>query len=443
MSAMAARLLSRFQGGTLKALLLRGFAWTTLGFAGSQVLRLASNLALTRLLAPEHFGLMAIVTVLLIGLAMFSDIGLGPSVVRSQKTKDERFLNTAWTMQIVRGAVLVMICALLGVPAAHFYNEPQLAWLLPVAGLPLLITSFAPIQVYTLQREVALGRLIGIDFIAQIAAIIAMVGAALVYRSVWILVLGAVVASLVKTVAQWRILPVHRHRLDWAPEDVHELVRFGSWIFLSTLLSFGANSAGSLVLGKLASMEKVGLFTIAATLAKASEQFYEQISQRVLFPIYATLNTEGNAAAKPRITKIRAVLVALFVPPMCLAACFGPQIFHLLFDARYQGGAWMFQAILLGLVPSVITSTLPYFLSQGNSRLNTGVSAVKFVGYIAVIAIGYHLGGDNGAIVGMAALPVLLYLLEYGLARRHGLSDFRVDACALAVWGATLAWLWP
>ena len=115
-----ARVLSQFQGGTIKALFLRGFAWTTLGFAGSQALRLISNLALTRLLDPEHFGLMAIVTVLLIGLAMFSDIGLGPSVVRSQKTKDERFLNTAWTMQIIRGAVLAAACALLAIPAASF-----------------------------------------------------------------------------------------------------------------------------------------------------------------------------------------------------------------------------------------------------------------------------------------------------------------------------------
>ena len=183
-------------------------------------------------------------------------------------------------------------------------------------------------------------------------------------------------------------------------------------------------------------------FTISATLAKAAEQFYEQISQRVLFPIYSNINIEGNKAAKPRITKMRFVLICLFVPPMCLAAYFAPQIYSVLFDSRYQQSAWMFQAILLGLVPSVITSALPYFLSQGNSFLTTLVSGTKFAGYIIFLFIGYHFNGADGAIIGMACLPILMYMVEYGLARYHEISDFRVDALAMTAWIFTVGAIW-
>jgi len=70
-------LVARFRGAGLMARALRSASWLLLGYGGSQALRLASNLILTRLLFPEAFGLMALVSVITVGLALFSDIGLG------------------------------------------------------------------------------------------------------------------------------------------------------------------------------------------------------------------------------------------------------------------------------------------------------------------------------------------------------------------------------
>ncbi|MDY7023361.1 MAG: oligosaccharide flippase family protein, partial [Cyanobacteriota bacterium] len=72
--------------------------WTVVGYGGSQVLRLGSNLILTRLLIPELFGLMALVHTFIIGVALFSDIGIRPSIIRSNRWNDPLFLNTAWTL---------------------------------------------------------------------------------------------------------------------------------------------------------------------------------------------------------------------------------------------------------------------------------------------------------------------------------------------------------
>ena len=66
---------------SLFARALRGGALTAGSYAFTQALRLASNLILTRLLFPEAFGLMALVSVVLVGLAMFSDVGIGPAAI--------------------------------------------------------------------------------------------------------------------------------------------------------------------------------------------------------------------------------------------------------------------------------------------------------------------------------------------------------------------------
>ena len=107
-----------FAGNDLRSLALRGTAITLGGTAGQQFMRLLSNLVLTRLLFPEAFGMMALIQTFTAGLQMFSDIGLRPSIIQNKRGEDPDFLNTAWTLQIIRGAGLWLFSCLLAWPLA-------------------------------------------------------------------------------------------------------------------------------------------------------------------------------------------------------------------------------------------------------------------------------------------------------------------------------------
>src|SRR4051812_6290963 len=78
----------------------RSAVWAMLGFGGGQALRFAGNLVLTRLLMPEAFGLMVLVNTFLMGLALFSDIGVGTSVIQNKRGDERAFLDTAWTISV-------------------------------------------------------------------------------------------------------------------------------------------------------------------------------------------------------------------------------------------------------------------------------------------------------------------------------------------------------
>jgi hypothetical protein len=99
----------------LRALVVRGSVVTLAGFGGAQVLRLVSSIVLTRLLNREAYGLYRLANVFLEGLAFFTAIGSGPAVIRDPRGDEPIFLNTAWTMQVVRGIGLWLACC----PAAH------------------------------------------------------------------------------------------------------------------------------------------------------------------------------------------------------------------------------------------------------------------------------------------------------------------------------------
>lgn len=121
----------------LKSKAIQNAAIVIAGQGGGQLLRLAGNLLLTRLLVPEYFGLMAIVGVAMSALALFSDIGTGAGVIRSSRGLEPNFLNTAWTLQILRGAGLWALMIVVAYPAAKFYGQPILISIFPVTGFSL------------------------------------------------------------------------------------------------------------------------------------------------------------------------------------------------------------------------------------------------------------------------------------------------------------------
>src|SRR5436853_4820251 len=117
---------------SLRAKTVRSSLWTLVGFGGSQVIRFCSSLIMMRLLMPHDFGLAALVGIFVNMFLQFSDIGLGPAIIRSPRGDDEQFLNTAWTISVVRGCGLWLLTCALAWPIAHYYHEPLLAPLMVV-----------------------------------------------------------------------------------------------------------------------------------------------------------------------------------------------------------------------------------------------------------------------------------------------------------------------
>jgi hypothetical protein len=139
-------LLSRFtRGQGVSARVLRSSSIIALSFAATQAMRLGSNLVLTRILFPEAFGLMALVTVFIVGLQMFSDTGIGPSILQNAAWRRARF--SQHRLDVADPARCGPVGS--GRLPSRFRRHgsiPSRCWrsLLPVAGIALLIGSFNP-----------------------------------------------------------------------------------------------------------------------------------------------------------------------------------------------------------------------------------------------------------------------------------------------------------
>ncbi len=412
----------------------RGSAWTALSFVAAQGFRLGSNLILTRLLFPEAFGIMALVTVLLVGLTLFSDMGVGPAIMQSKRGDDADFLDTAWTIQIARGVILWLAACALAYPAALFYDQPMIGWLLPVASLSLLFAGFEPTRVDTANRHLLLGRLSVLDLCATLIGIIVMLVLAAVTRSVWALALGGVVTAALRLALLTLMMPGHRNRLRWEPEAGSELLKFGFWIFLSSVCGFLVSQGDRAVLGKFLSIDGLGIYNIGAFLAMFPIMLGSAVTARVLIPVYRE-HAEGVAdAAAARLMRVRYFLTGGLISGLCLLSLAGPFIVELLYDDRYASAGGVMVAISAVQMIAVVFLTYDQAaLASGDSRGFFRVSLAKATLQTAGFLIGAYFMGLAGALLGQA-IGILLYVpIIARLAWRHKVWDRKHDMVFLAL----------
>jgi len=423
---------------------LRGSMLTAGSYALTQALRLGSNLILTRLLYPEAFGLMALMNVVLVGLAMFSDVGVGPAISASPRGDDPAFLDTAFSINVARGAILWLATCGLGWPLSQLYAAPDLALLLPAAGLTLLAAGFNPARIDTANRHLLLGRVTALDLSAQIIGISAMVGFALIYPSVWSLVAGFIVGAVAKPLIMGRYLPGPRNRLRWDPAAGRALIHFGKWIFLSTACGFVLAQGDKAILGAYLTLDALGVYNIGYFLASFPLLLGGAVTARIMIPIYRDRHPTWSAQNAARLRRLRFALTGGILALLGAMALLGQPVVDLLYDPRYHAAGGILVAIALVQMPLAIGLTYDQAaLAAGESRRYFAVMALRAGTQTAAFVVGVEVAGLTGALIGLGLAAVVLHAAIVLLARRYRVWDplhdliFGLIACgliAVALW---------
>ncbi|MDY6939163.1 MAG: oligosaccharide flippase family protein [Cyanobacteriota bacterium] len=413
---------------SLKKTAVRGAIWTFVGYGASQSLRLVNNLVLTRLLAPELFGLMRLINSLIMGLNLFSDIGIAPSIVQNPRGEEPNFFNTAWTLQIVRGISLWLVSLLIAWPISVAYENPQLLWLVPIVSLSTILTGFNSTSLATLSRRINIGQLTIFQFGSQFLSLIAMIIWALFNPTIWALVFGSLFASVVKVIWSHRLIPEYKNSLHWDGDAARELFSFGRWIFFSTALTFLSSQFDSFMLPKLTSFELLGIYTVAFTFADIPRMVVKSLSSKVIFPIISRRAGLPRSALRQKILTKRWILLVAMVGILTVLAGFGDFIVLKLYDERYAQASWMLPLLALGVWPAVLQQTNgPALMALGKSNYVALGNLFRFLFMAVGLPLGFNIGGIFGLVlvVTLNDLPSY-FVFNYGL-EREGLSGLKQD----------------
>ncbi|MGL5942411.1 MAG: oligosaccharide flippase family protein [Waterburya sp.] len=419
---------------TLKKQAINGTVWTIVGYGISQTLRLGSNLILTRLLVPELFGLMALVNVFIMGLALFSDIGIRPSIIQNKRGNEPVFLNTAWTIQVIRGFGVWLGCIAIAFPIARFYEDPRLMWLIPIVGFNIVILGFTSTSLATLSRHMEVGKLTMFEIITQIISLVVMIVWSWFNPTIWALVAGNLVSAISKMILSYRLNSWQLNRFTWNKEVIREINTFGKWIMISTAMTFLASQSDRLLLGKLLDLKMLGVYTIAFTLSEIPRQIVIKIGTSITFPLISRQASLPRQELRTKITKQRWRLLLILALIVAAIVGFGDLLISTLYDERYLAATWMLPILGLGIWPIVLSETLGRCLAGlGKPQYAAWGSFYRFLFIVIGLPWGFSQWGILGALLVIALNDIPTYLtVSYGLWREK-LLCLRQDLQATVV----------
>jgi len=426
--------------GSLTQRVARGGIWTVVGFGTQSALRLVSNLILTRLLAPEIFGLMSLAQVFLNGVKFLSDAGVQTSVIRSDRGEDPDFLRTAWTLQILRGLLITAICLAIAFPVSLAYDEPTLFPLISALAFASAINGFRSISIARANRKLMIRNLTIMNVLAQVITVCITVFFAWQLRSVWALVIGAVTGNIAQVALSYLILPPFRHRLRFEAAAFWEIFRFGRWILLGSFFTFLGNRGQQAIFGLFVPIEVVGLLAIATLLSSVPNQFFAQLISTVLFPSFSELVRERPEALQRAIFKVRLVAIGIALPTMFTLAVLAQPIVDFLYDPRYAAtGPILALMALNGSMPILSTIYQQIILADGRSDLHAFLTFVWSVLTILGILAGFGLYGLMGSFLGIGLAQAIMFFVTLAIARRRGIASGWIDLVAAAIVGVGYA----
>jgi len=418
-------------------------AWNLGALVASQVIRLGGNLVMARLLMPEIFGVMIIATTVSVVLHLLSDVGLRQNIIQSPRGDDPVFLNTAWTVQILRGVVLFASTLLIAGftwfaqvinlwPANSTYAAPELPLVLAFTGFTAIIFGFQSTKLDLAVRDFQQKKVVLLDFASQLAGLLVMLGIGYFTRSVWSLVIAGLVSAMVGTVIGHLWFQGPPNRLQWDRSALEELVVFGRWILLSSAVGVLAMFGDRIWFGGSMSATELGVYSIAVLILGTLQTAVLRLAGAVALPAFSEAS-RSNDTARLRVLYYRFRLIfdlaLLFVCGLFLTV--SPLIVGGLYDERYAAAGTMMAILSLSFFTLRYTVAHQVWLALGLTKYQAMDNIIRIVSLWVLLPLLLAIGGVKYAIWGVALHTFPTLVLIVYVNRQVGLFDLKRELVVL------------
>ena len=257
--------------------------------AGTVVVRMASTVFLTRLLSPDTFGVVGIISSIFYFVVMLTDLGFQAFVVRHPQGDEMHFRNVIWTVHVWRGALIAAVAMAFSPVVAAVLQKPEVALPLAAACLTLFFNGIASLSLITVLRRNGARRLSVFDLALAVFQTVLSILLAIWLRNVWAIIIAMIVQSAVRAILSYVMFQDGRHRFAFDRALGREFWRFSRIILMSSFIALLLNQTDKLVLARIFSLSEFGLYAVATSLATVPAAFVASYLSRVIYPVYAAV----------------------------------------------------------------------------------------------------------------------------------------------------------
>lgn len=375
---------------SLKKQTINGIIWSSIERFSVQGIQFIIMIAMARLLSPNDYGLVGMLTVFIAIAQSLIDSGFSQALIRKQD-RTETDNSTIFYFNIGVGFCIYILFYLLAPFVSRFYGTPELTAIMRVISLGVIFNSLAVVQRALLT--------IKIDFKTQakaslIAAILSgITGITMAYKDfgVWAIVTQQLINLGLNTSLLW-ILAKWRPKARFSMESFRELFAFGSKLLVSGILDTLYRNIYLIIIGKLFTASKLGYYTRAQQFSDFPSSNLTGILQRVTYPILCKIQEDKDKLAHAYRKFLRVAAFIIFPLMIGLSAVANPLILLLLKEQ------WHFTAIILQVICfsamwyPIHAINLNLLQVKGRSDLFLKLEIIKKILAIVVLIITIPLG---------------------------------------------------
>lgn len=393
-----------------------GAVWSFLLNASQRLLSLTKVTVVAAFLPPEEFGVFGIAVLTLAALKAFTYTGFERALIQRDTDDIDHLLDTAWTAEVARG-VLVAVVGFLGAPlVSQFFGEPAAVPVLRALALTAVIRSLQNPAVVYFDKDLVFSKKFRLEVPPAAAGAVAAVGLAALTGSIWALVAGNFAVAITKIPLSYLQDP-YRPSFKLDVEKFRELISFGGWITLTSILSFLITTADDVFVGRYFDAAVLGVYQLGFRLANAPATEITDTVNSVTRPGYAETQSDAETLRRVFLNTVRVVYLLVFPMAAGIFLVAGPFV-RTLYSDQWLGLVPIMQAFAgVALIRAAGSVFGPVLEALGNPDYN---AKNQFVGTVAMIAAFVPLSEAFGPVGTALAtgvrflvmIPVILYLVE-------------------------------
>lgn len=381
---------------SLRSQALSGFRWTATVRLVSQVITWAITLIVIRLLTPADYGLLAMATVFVSFLAMFSELGLGAAVVQKADV-DEQLLRRAFgvilAIHFSLAALLMFSAPLIGA----FYDEPRVVPVIRVLSLQFVLAGFAVIPDAQLVRRMEFRNRSLLDLAGAIVASLTTLVMASAGAGVWALVVGSLLSQVLKTFGINWLSPFLR-RPEFSVRGMRSLLRFGGHVTAAQVFWLFFSQADILVCAKWLGNEVLGFYSVAMNLASLPSQRISGLVNQVAFPAFSRMQHDPHKVGANMLVGAR-ILSFFAFPVLWGMSSIAPEIVEVILGAKWTPSAAPLQVLAL-IIPLRMVGNFVQVAIQGIGRSDIVLRNAIWASLIAPPA--FFIGANWWGLLGLS-----------------------------------------
>ncbi len=421
------------KGARIRRYFLSDPGLVTLTFVLLNLLRLVSTIVLTRILEPNVFGAVALITSVAFFIVMISDLGFEPFLTRHPQGESSLFRDTVWTIRFIRGVVLTCVLYLAAPAVSRLLAYPELEPLFRVVAFTLFLDAMTSISVVSAPRDRRLATLSLLDLSVAVFQLAVSIYLSLELRSYWGIVWAIVAASALRVLLSFLFFrdPLPRFNIDRS--YARELLLFGRFIASSSIIYVILSQADKFLLAKVSSLDLLGLYVLAASLAGFASAFAIAYAGRALYPRYAEI-FNANADTLPAHFNAGDLMQKLYPAGVGFMLGIAPLLVAVLYDERYAATSTFLRILLVGAIFSLANyAAQNVLLAIGRARTTLEANLVRLLWLLVTGSLSYPVYGYWGLIWAFATIEVGARLYYFYALNRADLFALRGEFLILTL----------